>query len=208
MASSLVVNLDRLQPDLVPQQLKDEEPLAVEELVFKEQAKANAGMDVAVTCKALPRFEFDRSFPAVVEMKDSAMQTVDLERASDVELRQNKVTEVAASADNNEADSAPDNVLLSDRATTPTHSDASSTGPITPTTSTVVPLPSPTSLKRKYDETDGDEHDSTTSTISTRTIIIERPAKRRSVGSTIGLVMLGAALGSVGTIAGLMQIAP
>ena len=81
-------------------------------------------------------------------------------------------------------------------------SEMSSDGPVTPLTSS-------TSLKRARTDDDDDVviHDEDAPSPSKARKVASLPPPKRGIASSIGLVVLGAALGSVGTIAGLMQLA-
>jgi len=75
---------------------------------------------------------------------------------------------------------------------TPSISDASSEGPVTP----------PTTSHKRHLRADFDVEVHGNQPVNAAT----RPRKVRKLTSTLGLIALGAALGSVGTIAGLMQV--
>jgi hypothetical protein len=87
------------------------------------------------------------------------------------------------------------------RPRTPSISDASSVGPITP----------PTTLKRTLSTAFDDAAGPSTIAKGPANMpadIEARPTKRlRSIGKTVGLLAIGAVVGSMGTIAGLMQLA-
>lgn len=85
------------------------------------------------------------------------------------------------------------------RARTPSISDSSTLGPVTP----------PSTLKRTLSATTEAEGESSKaiSTDARSGQDENRPTKRlRSIGRTVGLIAVGAVVGSMGTIAGLMQL--
>ncbi|WRT70392.1 uncharacterized protein IL334_007390 [Kwoniella shivajii] len=91
------------------------------------------------------------------------------------------------------------------RPRTPSISEVSSEGPITPPSAKKRSLPEEFTI---INSDQSDHHnDIAAMTSPGNGPTADRPIKRlRRVGSTIGLIALGAALGSVGTIAGLMQL--
>ncbi|OCF61103.1 hypothetical protein L486_00747 [Kwoniella mangroviensis CBS 10435] len=128
----------------------------------------------------------------------------------DVDIETSSV-DVVAGHEEGAAPTVSDGQLSIERPRTPSFSfsDASSEGPITPESTKKRPLPEDFTI---VDHDHISERGTTTSTdllVPTQARDDTRPIKKiRRIGSAIGYMALGAALGGAGTVYGLMQFAP
>ncbi|WVQ67178.1 uncharacterized protein L199_005373 [Kwoniella botswanensis] len=128
----------------------------------------------------------------------------------DVDIETSSV-EVVAGSEEAAAPTVSDGQLPVERPRTPcfSFSDASSEGPITPESTKKRPLPEDFTIVDHDHISEGGTTTSTDMLVPLQVRDATRPTKKiRRIGSAIGYMALGAALGGAGTVYGLMQFAP